>query len=458
MEETNSRDAVSRHHKAWLAVSLLVTLAALAAGRIFTPYAAVEPVLQAFAAQLPPELNPPDAAKWTAWSRQEDKTIRARLDQGDLDSMVNLLLYGSSFTKQPRIQIAKLTEATKSGVLRGRVDDLVRGLQNPGGNERLVFLRNLLQSKGIDPDANDGKAGLLMFQNLQRVLEEKQKFGARVDDAKAGKGATPVFRDRGVSLDTTIFPNAAIDQTLRDLASAGLLHPGEVERVAVIGPGLDFTDKEETSGYDYYPQQTLQPFAIYDSLLRRGLAKNGKVAVTVLDISSRVLDHLQHARERAKRGEGYTVQLPRDTMARKWAPAVVQYWKVFGDQAGQDAAPIRPPATLAGLETRAVRFRPEVVLACEPLDLDIVLERADLPDAERFDLVVATNILVYYDAFEQTLALQNIAAMLKPGGFLLSNDELRESSAVPMRRVGKTALLYDEGSTLGDSVIWYRKQ
>jgi len=96
-------------------------------------------------------------------------------------------------------------------------------------------------------------------------------------------------------------------------------------------------------------------------------------------------------------------------------------------------------------------------LAAEPIDLNIVLERAEMTEG-RFDLVVATNILVYYGAFEQTLALQNIAAMLKPGGFLLTNDELRESPSVPMRRVGNTTLFYDEASSLGDSVLWYRKQ
>jgi len=445
-----SRSRNFRKESACLVVGFLAALVAFGAGPSFTSYSAVRPILEAFAGQLPPDLSNPNEAKWTAWSRQEDRAIRARLDRGDLDSMVNLLLYGTSFTKQPRVQV----QALNGVVVRGRVDDMVRGLKDPGDNERLVFLRNLLRGKGFDPN-DAGKTGVFIFQNLQRVLEEKRKFNARVDDAKAGKAPPQVFRDRGVSLDTTIFPNMAIDQALRDLAGQGLLK--KVERVAVIGPGLDFTDKEEESGYDYYPQQTLQPFAVYDSLLRLSLIKDGQAGVTVLDISSRVLDHLQRARERAKRGEGYVVQLPRDPAGRRWTPAVVKYWKAFGDQAGKEIAPIRPPATLKGLETRAVRIRPEVVLAAEPIDLNIVLERAEMTEG-RFDLVVATNILVYYDAFEQTLALQNIAAMLKPGGFLLTNDELRESPSVPMRRVGNTTLFYDEASSLGDSVLWYRKQ
>ena len=79
-----------------------------------------------------------------------------------------------------------------------------------------------------------------------------------------------LFRDRGVSLDTGIFPNFSIDQALRDLKNRGVLHEGQVARVAVIGPGLDFSDKNENTSYDYYPQQTLQPFALLDSLSRLG--------------------------------------------------------------------------------------------------------------------------------------------------------------------------------------------
>ena len=34
--------------------------------------------------------------------------------------------------------------------------------------------------------------------------------------------------------------------------------------------------------------------------------------------------------------------------------------------------------------------------ACEPIDINIVLERMNLPAAGRFDLMVGTNIFVYY--------------------------------------------------------------
>jgi chemotaxis methyl-accepting protein methylase len=113
--------------------------------------------------------------------------------------------------------------------------------------------------------------------------------------------------------------------------------------------------------------------------------------------------------------------------------------------------PIRPPEIFPGLETRAVSIRPEVIRVCEPVDLDIVLERLNLPAGERFDLMVGTNIFVYYDAFQQTLALENVGAMLKPGGLLLTNDRLPEAPGGSMRLAGITVV----GS---NGVGWYRRQ
>jgi hypothetical protein len=142
--------------------------------------------------------------------------------------------------------------------------------------------------------------------------------------------------------------------------------------------------------------------------------------------------------------------LPRE-VSRPWPAELIAYWKSLGDQVGMAAPPIRPPEIFPGLETRAVRIRPEVVRTCEPVDLDIVLERLNLDGGERFDLMVGTNIFVYYDAFQQTLALENAGAMLKPGGLLLTNDRLPEAPGGSMRLAGITVV----GS---NAVGWYRKQ
>ena len=333
-----------------------VALSVLAADRAFTSYASVKPVLDQPGDLLPAELRNPNEAKWSAWSQRQDKAIRARLQQGDLDSMVNLLLYGTSFTKQPRIKVEAFTEASKAGILRARVDDLVAGLRSPGDNERLTFLNGLLRSQGIDP-SSPGETGVFIYNNLERVLQEMETLAKRAEEAKRLQPAQPdavpdpaaifnwrpgLFRDRGVSLDTGIFPNFSIEQALRDLKNRGVLREGQVARVAVIGPGLDFSDKNEESSYDYYPQQTLQPFALYDSLVRLGLARANAVSMSIFDISSRVIDHIQRARERARMNTGYVIQLPRE-VAPPWPADLIAYWRSLGDRVGAEVAPIAPP-------------------------------------------------------------------------------------------------------------------
>ena len=79
---------------------------------------------------------------------------------------------------------------------------------------------------------------------------------------------------------------------------------------------------------------------------------------------------------------------------------------------------------------------------------------------EQFDLILATNILLYYDVFEQSLAAANIAAMLRPGGVFLSNNRIFELPSLPLRTVGVTDVTYMSLKGLGetvDRILWYRR-
>jgi len=419
-----------------------------------------KPVLEAQAGELPPELKEPNEGKWKSWAQHEDNVVRTRLEQGALDSMINLLLFGTSFTTQPRVITMN---DFADPVVQARVTDLVKALRNPGNNERIIFLRNLLQSRGVDPEnsASYEQTKNFVLENLRRVVQEQNIIREQVDQAGRESNQetglserSRVFRDRGISLDTTILSSFGIDGALRDMKERAVLSKGSMTRVAVIGPGLDFTDKG--FGYDFYPLQMLQPFAVYDSLLRFGLGKPGKIEVTAFDISQEVLAHLRRARDRAERGENYVVQLPRESWP--WAPEAVQYWRSFGSEIGGAVTPIQPPPALTGLETRAVAVRPEVVLSCKPVDLNIVLEEFDRSATGQFDLIIATNVFIYYDTFEQALALQNISTLLNRGGFLLTNDWLPHVPQIPMSPIGYTPVKYGEGGDWGDNVFWWQRQ
>jgi len=423
-------------------------------------FATAKPVLEALTSELPPQLKEPNENKWKAWAQQEDNVVRARLEQGVLDSMINLLLFGTSFTTQPRVVTMRDFE---DPVVQARVSDLLEALRNPGNNERLIFLQNVLRSRGIHPENSAGveKTKNFVLENLRRVVQEQNTIRERFDETASESNQeaelskrSRVFRDRGISVDTTILSSFGIEGALRDMKERAVIPKGSITRVAVIGPGLDFTDKG--FGYDFYPLQTLQPFAIYDSLVRLGLAQPGNIEITAFDISQEVLEHLRRARDRAKKGEDYVVQLPRESWP--WAPEAVEYWRSFGSEIGTPVAAIQPPPVLNGLETRAVTIRPRVVVSCEPVDMNVVFEQFSGSATKPFDLVVATNVFLYYDTFEQALALRNISDLLKPGGLFVTNDWLPHVPQIPMHSIGYTPVKYGESGDRGDNVFWWQRQ
>jgi SAM-dependent methyltransferase len=220
-----------------------------------------------------------------------------------------------------------------------------------------------------------------------------------------------------------------------------------VTRAAVVGPGLDFADKQE--GFDFYPPQSLQPFTLVDSLLRCNLAERSALRVTTVDISPRVNEHLRAAVTRA----AYRLVFPWDSDAG-WTGEAEAYWKRAGDRIGVplavDATPLLP-----GVRARGVTVSPEIVRMIQPLDASIVSDRIDLPARERFDLVLATNVLLYYDTFEQTLALDAIASMLRPGGVLLTNDAVLEVPEIPMRSQGYVSVAFSKRQGDGERMVFY---
>src|SRR6185503_3511990 len=280
----------------------------------------------------------------------------------------------------------------------------------------------------------------------------------RITDEGARRAAfASVYSDRGLSSDTSLPIDFALDETLGAAKAKGHL-TGPVRRVAIIGPGLDFTDK--TDGYDFYPVQTIQPFALVDSLVRLGLATTSDLKITAFDLSPRVTRHIDSARGRAAQGTPYALQLPlvRNDPAHHWEPGFVSYWQQAGSAIGDAAPSLRPPGGVADVDVRAVNVRPEVVLTGSARDLNVVVERpARLEEAERCDLVVATNVLVYYDAFEQALALQNIASMLRPGGFLITNYAMSPSAPISSTATLVTTTNWDRERHF-DSLFWYQRK
>jgi SAM-dependent methyltransferase len=443
----------------------------------FVRYSDVRPILTELSGALPRSLGTLAPAEleraWPDWIARHDADIRSRLERGDEDTVVNWMLFGTSFTSRPRAVLGAVESGATGDrdlvvrrtieLISGRLDDLVRALADPGTDERRLFARAFLQRKGIRVDSAAGRDAAREYLRaaILRVAGEQDQIDRELDATAGGDALAEfarrshLFRTRGLSLDTSLVANYSVERALAAMKAGGVIAPRSVGRVAFVGPGLDFADKDV--GFDFYPPQTVQPFAVLDALERLGLAPSrGDPDIVLLDISPRVIDHVRRARAQAGANAGYTLNLP---LSRRtpWVPEVRTYWRNFGGRIGAPAPATAPDAVAELAEVRAVRARPSAVRRMSALDFDIVTDRLD---GDAFDLVIATNVFLYYDALDQGLAMSNVEAMLKPGAFLLANIATPGLASVPLRPVDTTTTRYtdprDGSESVVDFMVWFQ--
>ncbi len=423
----------------------LISLAALAAQGStpaqFLSHAQAAPVFTALGAPSP------EAAEWPQWIAAADAATRARVAEGDELSIVNLLMFGTSFTREPRLTSRQLDGTDIRAALSSRLDDFERALAKPDANVRLQFARRTLQSWApvrprllsmIDRAMKDAAIHAKLTEEAQALVDPSLEFAER----------SRLYRERGLASDTSVRVNFAIEEALRGLTSVRDQTVRAVRRAAVIGPGLDVVDKEE--GHDFYPPQTIQPFALIDSLVRLGLADADTIQVTTLDVSARVNDHIAEMGRRQ-----YVMHISLDGTVG-WTPQLLQYFAKFGDAIGAPV-PVTVPPGIGPVKLRALSVRPSVVQRIAARDLNITAQVLALSADERFDLIVGTNVFLYYDRLQQALAMASVARMLRPGGLLLSNNALVEAPSTGMHSIGYSKTLYSNRDEDGDLIISYQK-
>ena len=429
----------------------------------FIPFAVAQPVLNAYP-DAPAALKPGGhftAEAWDKWVRDNDKEIRVRIAQGEENTLTNLLRLGVTYTKQPRISYEDLAQYGKSSYVNSvadkRENDLIHALSAPHLNAGMQEMKALLEREGysVKTPADQAKVKAYLSANLGRLRDDVAR-GVR--EAKVNK--FQAFKDRGISTDSNLYPDYTINVHLKHMMQQGMLQPGSIHRIAIVGPGLDFVNKK--SGTDFYPPQTTQPFAILDTLAALGLADPNGVEIYTFDVSSRVNKHLEHARHEAAAGKPYDIQLlssPSDGWDQSYLSGFLEFWQKLGSHIGKSIAPIPVPDELKGeVWNRAIAIRPNVVKELTPVDMNVVYQTVTLPPDKQFDLVFATNIFVYYGNLEQSLARANIGTMVKPGGFLLTNEALPNVAPSALTDSLKTSIPIASSPQLTDYMFTYARK
>ena len=351
------------------------------------------------AARLP---DVKDTLEWDAWIRERDFLIRGRIDHGIEDSISELILFGTSFSAPPKLATAADAVNAAGGLTanaRARVEAFVQAIDELD-TERFRMVLDFLRRRQITQD----ELSPFLSGNLRRFALEETSL--RINQARA---------DVAVSPETSLLINYAIEDTLRTLKTGHAL-PAHLQRIAVIGPGLDLAGDPDV--YDFCGPQSIQPFAILESVLRLDLAAPAEVQVTAVDVNPFVLAHLRTSLAKARAGQRYLLQLSRPSAAQ-WNTSAVSYWQHFGETIGASTPATQMPP--AGIELRTISVKPQIAARISVEDLDIVTQTLESVSGPGFDLVVATNLLGYYNRVEQTLALTSVARMLGSGGILLAN-------------------------------------
>ncbi len=432
----------------------------------------VKTILETLKTSLPAEINEiKNESQWSDWVKKSDLSIRQRLELGDEDSIVNQFLFGNSFTNQPRLtesEISRLAqEKSKDAVklyeevIGNRLEDYAKIVVSPTNNERMSYAREYFRKKiGVELNTSAGRSEIkkIIIASLLRAINEAKNYTAIIDQTRNNRdedfiARSAVYQARGLSSDTSLKPNFAIESAIKQIKEKGLMT--SVLRVAIIGPGLDFTDKDQ--GYDFFPPQTIQPFAVIDSLLKLKLAGAKNLKIDTYDLSPKVNSHIASFAEKAKKLQPYQIQLPlvSDT---NWSSEFINYWTSFGNFVGKPTSPIQVTANLKTLKLRAVSVNSEYLAKIKPFDTNIVLQSPLLLEKDKYDLIIGTNIFVYYGEFEKALIMKNAEKMLRKGGILLSNDALTDIPVTNLHKIGQTETFYSDKKIDGDLVIWYQKK
>ena len=132
--------------------------------------------------------------------KQRDADIRARIATGDEDSLVNLMLYGTTFTRWPRATPAAMAASAAHVRLDAVMDIIERrippAIESPGGDERLQFVRRVIERQGIDVGLRSRDAARRHVIALRsRVLSENERYVRRLAAPMADESQRRTVRD-----------------------------------------------------------------------------------------------------------------------------------------------------------------------------------------------------------------------------------------------------------------------
>jgi len=333
----------------------------------------------------------PEALRRDGWLEAIGSETQRRLRDGEWDHLIHYALQSNGFTSLPPVEPALAAKQWKE---TGRIPEAAAArlkafAEGAPATERHREFRAML-TKDSNLEAEFARAMAFLFE---------KEWASRSRQGQARRDfVASLYQRRGHSTDTD--PRATFGVHV-GLEMIRRMSPGiRIRRVLVAGPGLDRAPR--TALREDLPVQTYQPYALADSLVRLGLAVLDDLEVDCVDINPRVVGHIN--------------RFPRsDRTLRLRYPPGDAAWNVYFTGLGERIGSVSAERGL-----HRVDVNPGAASRVRAFEMNVLTQR--IAEKGRYDLAVATNILVYFDDRETGLALANILHALGPGGYLLHND------------------------------------
>jgi SAM-dependent methyltransferase len=376
------------------------------------------------ASDLPPAIARRfDRDSFDARIQAIERDTERRESAGELEHLIYYALQSRRFTSLAPIEPAWsarefVRHQTVPAAVRARLDAFLQALDRPAEDARLRYFADLLTATRRSRAFLEGE-----YRRVMGFLYDKE-FLHREN----------VYQTRGHSTDTQVEANYAVWAGLSVLKS--LAADTRMQRILIVGPGLDFAPR--TALDDSRPPQSFQPYAVADALLGLGMARRGQFLIDCADINARVIDFLR------------TFPAGPRTLELYSGGGDAEYRRYFSSLGG----------AIGTKNGSTIHVDVDVARAIRAGRRNIMTDRWEAA----YDLAIATNVLVYFSSDELALAVANIGAMLRPGGWFLHNelrpevDEL--AAAAGLEAVQARTVRIAEGRTapLFDSFALYRKR
>ena len=285
------------------------------------------------------------------------------------------------------------------------------------------------------------------FRQFTKVIFEK----SWIFKSEFQQAAKQVNRDdnynfvgRGLRTTTPIFVAALVDHFISSATGKQIL-PGRINRMLIIGPGLQFSDPDLG---EEIPQESHEPFTLMDSLFRNGMATPGALQVDLLDINSQVVRHFKEAAASNKAYDLHIVINKEENLGRERLGSLHYGENVLGTSLpgvqsskpveGQSRRPSRGSLDPAQIVSRSLTISAAIVKMLHAFEGDMTstdLRKLQSDADTKYDAIFCFNTLIYLDEKERMLAGVNIReALAQNGVFVTDNRFVKDIGERPGRK------------------------